>query len=214
MATIAGLYALTPDLLDTDELITRVTAAIAGGAAAVQYRNKIVSPPLRRAQALALRELLLPRTTILTPNSTEARRLADGEDDEEPSLAICAQRLIESGCGHVLITGTHEATAQVVNTLYGKAGLVRSDSWERLPGSYHGSGCTLASAIAAMLANGLELPEAVREAQDYTWHALAKAYRPGMGQFLPDRLFWARDDDAEPPVEEERASRAPNLHRH
>ena len=144
----------------------------------------------------ALRELLLPRTTILTPNSTEARRLADAEDDEEPSLAVCAQRLIETGCGYV----------------YGKCGVVRSDSWERLPGSYHGSGCTLASAIAAMLANGLELPEAVREAQDYTWHALAKAYRPGMGQFLPDRLFWARDDDAEPPVEEE--PRAPNLHRH
>ena len=45
-----------------------------------------------------------------------------------------------------------------------------------------------------MLANGLELPEAVREAQDYTWHALEKAYRPGMGQHLPDRLFWARED--------------------
>jgi len=162
----------------------------------------------------ALRELLLPRTTILTPNSTEARRLADGEDDEEPSLALCAQRLIETGCGYVLITGTHEPTAQVVNTLYGKGGVVRSDSWERLPGSYHGSGCTLSSAIAAMLANGLELPEAVREAQDYTWHALANAYRPGMGQFLPDRLFWARDDEAEPPVEEERAARAPNPHRH
>jgi hydroxymethylpyrimidine/phosphomethylpyrimidine kinase len=162
----------------------------------------------------ALRELLLPRTTILTPNSTEARRLADAEDDEEASLAVCAQRLIETGSGHVLITGTHEPTAQVVNILYGKAGVVRSDSWERLPGSYHGSGCTLASAIAAMLANGLDLPEAVREAQDYTWHTLAKAYRPGMGQFLPDRLFWARDDDAEPPVEEERAPRAPNSHRH
>jgi len=57
MATIAGLYALTPDLLDTDELVTRVAAAIAGGAAAVQYRNKIASPPLRRAQALVLRDL-------------------------------------------------------------------------------------------------------------------------------------------------------------
>jgi len=57
MATIAGLYALTPDLLDTDELVARVAAAIAGGAAAVQYRNKIASPPLRRAQALVLRDL-------------------------------------------------------------------------------------------------------------------------------------------------------------
>ena len=75
---------------------------------------------------------------------------------------------------------------------------MRTDTWARLPGSYHGSGCTLASAIAAMLANGLDIPEAVREAQDYTWHALKKAYRPGMGQFLPDRLFWAREDDAAP----------------
>jgi hydroxymethylpyrimidine/phosphomethylpyrimidine kinase len=91
---------------------------------------------------------------------------------------------------------------------------VRSDSWERLPGSYHGSGCTLASAIAAMLANGLELPEAVREAQDYTWHTLAKAYRPGMGQYLPDRLFWAREDDAEPPLDDNQPPRTPNLHRH
>jgi hydroxymethylpyrimidine/phosphomethylpyrimidine kinase len=145
----------------------------------------------------AMRELLLPQTTILTPNSMEARRLADTEDDEEPSLAVCAQRLIEAGAEFVLITGTHEPTPQVVNTLYSKSGVVRADSWQRLPGTYHGSGCTLASAIAAMLANGLELPEAVREAQDYTWHALQKAYRPGMGQFLPDRLFWARDGDDE-----------------
>ena len=83
-----------------------------------------------------------------------------------------------------------------------------------LPHPNHGSGCTLASAIAAMLANGLELPEAVREAQDYTWHALQKAYRPGMGQFLPDRLFWARDNDAEPRVEDSPASQASDLHRH
>src|SRR6266705_111896 len=60
----------------------------------------------------ALRELLLPRTLILTPNSTEARRLADVEDDEEPSLAACAQRLVQAGCEYVLITGTHEPTPQ------------------------------------------------------------------------------------------------------
>jgi len=142
----------------------------------------------------ALRELLLPQTTILTPNSMEARRLADIEDDDEPTLHACASRLIEAGCEYVLVTGTHEATVQVVNTLYAKSGIVRSDTWARLPYRYHGSGCTLASAIAAMIANGLALPEAVREAQDYTWHALEKAYRPGMGQHLPDRLFWARDE--------------------
>jgi hydroxymethylpyrimidine/phosphomethylpyrimidine kinase len=162
----------------------------------------------------ALREMLLPRTTILTPNSMEARRLADVEDEEEPSLATCANRLIESGCEFVLITGTHEPTPQVINTLYGKSGIVRSDSWQRLPGNYHGSGCTLASAIAAMLANGLDLPEAVREAQDYTWHTLQKAYRPGMGQFLPDRLFWAREDDTEPRIDDDALPASPDLHRH
>ncbi|MDA0189218.1 MAG: hydroxymethylpyrimidine/phosphomethylpyrimidine kinase [Proteobacteria bacterium] len=139
----------------------------------------------------ALRELLLPQTTILTPNSLEARRLADDEENE-PALDDCARRLIGLGCEYVLVTGTHENTAQVVNTLYGESGLVRCDSWERLPGSYHGSGCTLASAIAANLANGLSVTEAVRDAQDYTWQSLAAGFRPGMGQFIPDRFFWAR----------------------
>jgi hydroxymethylpyrimidine/phosphomethylpyrimidine kinase len=161
----------------------------------------------------AIRELLLPQTTILTPNTLEARRLVEADDDDA-SLAACAHKLIELGAEYVLVTGTHEATPQVVNTLYGKDGVVRADAWTRLPGSYHGSGCTLASAIAAMLANGLELPEAVREAQDYTWHALRKAYRPGMGQFLPDRLFWAREETGAPAAESEapRAADAGSTH--
>ena len=158
----------------------------------------------------ALRELLLPQTTIVTPNSHEVRRLADGDDDDERPLAECAAKLVESGCEFVLVTGTHEATPQVVNTLYGKSGVVRSDSWPRLTGTYHGSGCTLASAIAAMLANGLDLPDAVREAQEYTWQTLKKAYRPGMGQFLPDRLFWAREE-AEARGEEPPAPRAADV---
>jgi hydroxymethylpyrimidine/phosphomethylpyrimidine kinase len=140
----------------------------------------------------ALRELLVPQTTILTPNSLEARRLAQ-EEDEDISLDECAKRLLEMGAEYVLITGTHENTPQVINTLYGPDGFVRSDSWDRLPGSYHGSGCTLASAIAATIANGLDIPEAVHEAQEYTWQSLAAAFRPGMGQHIPDRFFWARD---------------------
>ena len=142
----------------------------------------------------ALRELLLPQTTIITPNSLEVRRLADAEEEEGTTLEACAERLIKTGCEFVLVTGTHENTPQVINTLYAKSGVVRTDSWARLPGSFHGSGCTLASAIAAMLANGLDLADAVREAQDYTWHTLQKAYRPGMGQYLPDRMFWAREE--------------------
>ena len=144
----------------------------------------------------AMRELLLPQATIITPNSIEARRLAqdDEDDDDIPHLNQCASRLLHLGCEYVLITGTHENTSQVVNHLYGTGGVVRTDSWDRLPGSYHGSGCTLASAIAASLANGLPIAEGVYEAQEYTWQSLKAGFRPGMGQYLPDRLFWARDD--------------------
>jgi hydroxymethylpyrimidine/phosphomethylpyrimidine kinase len=145
----------------------------------------------------AMRELLIPQTTIITPNSLEARRLADDGSDEERSLEDCAKRILEMGCEYVLITGTHENTPQVVNTLYGQQGVIRSDSWQRLPGSYHGSGCTLAAASAATLANGLDVPEAVREAQEYTWQTLNAGFRPGMGQHIPDRLFWAREAEAE-----------------
>lgn len=145
----------------------------------------------------ALRELLLPQTTILTPNSIEARRLIQDEDNDEdnPDLAECAKRIVQLGCEYVLVTGTHEHTPKVINTLYGENGVVRSDSWTRLPGIYHGSGCTLASAIASLLANGLPINEAVKEAQEFTWKALQYAFRPGMGQHIPDRLFWARDDE-------------------
>lgn len=147
------------------------------------------------AMVQALRDLLLPQTTIATPNGHELKLLAGQDDDEsELSPADCAARLIEAGCEFVLATGTHDGVREIVNTLYGKAGVVRTDAWARLQGPFHGAGCTLASAIAAMLANGLELTDAVREAQDYTWNALRKAYRPGMGRFLPDRLFWAREE--------------------
>ena len=144
---------------------------------------------------LALRELLIPQTTIITPNSIEARRLVQEDGEEELELAECARRLLALGCEYVLITGTHENTTQVVNTLYGQEGVIRIDRWDRLPGSYHGSGCTLASAIAATIANGLSIGDAVKDAQEYTWQTLKAAFRPGMGQHIPDRLFWAREDE-------------------
>jgi hydroxymethylpyrimidine/phosphomethylpyrimidine kinase len=155
----------------------------------------------------ALVDLLLPQTTLLTPNSLEARRLAQALDDDTedmteavdaaeappPSLASCARQLIDDGCEYVLLTGTHEETPQVINTLYGSHGVVNAQRWPRLPGSYHGSGCTLASAVAAHLAAGHDIADAVVQAQEYTWHTLAAGFRPGMGQFIPDRLFRLRD---------------------
>jgi len=128
----------------------------------------------------ALLEALVPRATIVTPNTLEAERLGG------------ARRLLELGCRYVLVTGTHEESAEVINRLYGPAGLVREDRWPRLPGSYHGSGCTLASALAAQLAKGHSVPDAAREAQEFTWRALAAGLRTGAGQSLPDRFFATR----------------------
>ncbi|PTN11699.1 bifunctional hydroxymethylpyrimidine kinase/phosphomethylpyrimidine kinase [Nitrosomonas aestuarii] len=151
----------------------------------------------------AMRNLLLPQVTLLTPNSLEARRLAlyDEDDDDQDqdhdqdnlSLDECAFRLLDMGCEYVLITGTHENTSLVTNALFTADGHVRSDDWKRLPRSYHGSGCTLASAIAASMANGLSVNESVYAAQEYTWHTLDASFRPGMGQNIPNRLFWAKD---------------------
>lgn len=151
----------------------------------------------------AMIDLLFPQATLITPNILEARRLAftgDFTDEvENASMDQIAERLLALGPEYVLITGTHERSPQVVNNLYGSQKLLRSYPCERLPGSYHGSGCTLTSAIAACLAHGLGVEEAIAEAQEYTWHSLQNAFRPGMGQYIPDRLFWAREeaDDAE-----------------
>lgn len=135
----------------------------------------------------ALRNALLPRTTVLTPNSLEARRLAGAAPDAD--LASCALELARLGCKYVLVTGTHEAGAEVINTLYDARGVVREDRWPRLPGSYHGSGCTLASAIAAFLAREMAVDQAVWRAQEYTWKSLAAGFSPGHGQAIPDRFF-------------------------
>jgi len=139
----------------------------------------------------AMVTLLFPQTTILTPNSEEARAFAPEADN----LDACAQELLELGSEYILITGTHESTPHVINHLYSEHRLLESYTWNRLPASYHGSGCTLATAIAALLAQGLDPVTAVHEAQEYTWESLNNGYRIGLGQHIPNRLFWAQDEE-------------------
>ena len=139
----------------------------------------------------AMKTLLLPLTGVLTPNSLEARTLATGAD----TLDACAQALLDQGVVYLLLTGTHEPTPEVVNRLYHDNRLLETFSWERLAHSYHGSGCTLAASVAGLLARGLEPFTAIHEAQDYTWNALRQGYRPGLGQHLPHRFFWAGDHE-------------------
>ncbi|MBB3102538.1 bifunctional hydroxymethylpyrimidine kinase/phosphomethylpyrimidine kinase [Azomonas macrocytogenes] len=133
---------------------------------------------------LALRERLLPLASIATPNLPEARLLAElpeGTADE------CAAKLLPY-VEHLLITGGHGDETEVHNRLYSRDGDQHSFSCPRLPGSYHGSGCTLASALAGRVALGEAWVSAVRSALDYTWRTLRDAEAPGRGQYLPRRL--------------------------
>lgn len=131
--------------------------------------------PLSENDAVAaMRELLFPLTTVITPNSEEARLLAEQAD----TLDACAEQLQDMGCEYVLITGSHETTPAVTNTLYTNHRRLESFSWDRLPHSYHGSGCTLAASISALLAHGLDPFTAVHEAQEYTWQSLQQASAP------------------------------------
>jgi len=139
----------------------------------------------------SLTRLLLPLTTVLTPNTLEARQLAPHADN----LDACAMALLDMGCEFVLLTGSHESTEKVTNTLYGNRRLLETFHWQRLPDEYHGSGCTLAASIAGLLAQGYEPFSAIHQAQQYTWECLSHAYRSGKGQLIPNRLFWARGDN-------------------
>lgn len=176
----AALYTLFSEHPAIPVVLDPVLAA--GGGA------NLTSDPLLEAI-----QTLLSCTTVLTPNSVEARRLTPEAD----TLEACAMALLERGCRYVLITGGHESTSDVVNTVYGNHRRLETWCWPRLPHDYHGSGCTLASAIAALLAHGrnADLEEsilsALYRAQHYTWRSLQAGYRAGGGQHLPNRLFWA-----------------------
>lgn len=131
----------------------------------------------------AIREQLLMKIDLLTPNRGELRRLSTCENLDNGAEYILAQ-----GCTAVLVTGADEAEQQVCNTLYRPQQPPQHWHWPYLAACYHGSGCTLASAIAVRLAQGQDLPSAVGNAQDYTWHSLLRGYAIGQGQHLPRRL--------------------------
>ncbi|MEJ2529283.1 MAG: hydroxymethylpyrimidine/phosphomethylpyrimidine kinase [Gammaproteobacteria bacterium] len=133
----------------------------------------------------SIRMDLLPHVELATPNSLEARRIS-GRD----GLLESAEEILAMGCKNLLITGAHESGSQVVNTLYqGSINHQQPWEWPRLPGSYHGSGCTLAAAAAARIALGQPILRAVSEAQEYTWKTLDQANHFGSGQALPNRFF-------------------------
>jgi hydroxymethylpyrimidine/phosphomethylpyrimidine kinase len=144
---------------------------------------------LTRGDAVAALAPLLPLVTLLTPNGPEAALLS--REDSAPAQARALQAM---GCQHVLITGGHDEGAMVVNRWYGRgadaiagSGKGRQWRWPRLPGGFHGSGCTLASAAAALLAQGVSMARALDHAQNHCNFSLRDAYAIADGQLIPRR---------------------------
>jgi hydroxymethylpyrimidine/phosphomethylpyrimidine kinase len=138
---------------------------------------------------------LLPLAELATPNSQEARRLS-----HEADLDQAAQCLLDLGVRNLLIKGAHEAGDTIINRFYTRDpsaqyselgetsnSLVFQQQVPRLPGSYHGSGCTLASACASLMAKGVSTHTSVKTALTYTDQTLMQAYLPAQGQWIPRR---------------------------
>lgn len=176
-ANLAAVATIVNDYPDIPLVVDPVLATGAG--------DELSDQPLEQGY----RNLLFPGATLATPNSLEIKRLAVNADTAE----ACAQELLSLGCEFLLCTGSHESTPDVVHRLYGHHRLLETITQKRLPHDYHGSGCTLAAAIAATMAQGLEIAEAVRQSLDFTWKSLARAHQLGTGQYLPDRQFWTQD---------------------
>jgi len=126
---------------------------------------------------------LIHLATVITPNLAEAMLLCDGERRIEAQ----AEMLIGLGCPHVLIKGGHGKEKNVINRLFSEKNDARNWSWPRLPGTYHGTGCTLASAIAALLAQGKSVVDAIEIAQEFVHQTLEYSYSIADGQRIPNR---------------------------
>ena len=129
-------------------------------------------------------KLLLPFTTVITPNRAEALQLTG---TLTPQAA--AEKFLELGCKNILITDAEASETQIINHLYQEDGQTQSFTYDRLPGRFHGSGCTLSSAISANIAKDIKIIPAVEQAQEFTWNSLKHGLKLGKGQMHPNRFF-------------------------
>lgn len=137
----------------------------------------------------AISALLLPLATVATPSFFEAHELAHEADNTD----ACAHEILESGCHYVLISDNIGRGQTLCNNLYGDHRLIKRYEWPRIHTACHGSGATLASSIAAYLAHGLSILDAVEQGQKFTWQSLSQARRLGMGKYIPNRFHWLHD---------------------
>ena len=146
----------------------------------------------------AFRELVLPQTEVLVgSHQTLTDFLLPDWDNERPAspreLAVAAG---EHGTRFVLVTSvlvqsTKNQDQFMDNVLASPQGAITGEKFERFEVGFVGAGDTLAAALAALLASGAELQAAVGEALTFLDQSLDAGFRPGMGNVVPDRFFWA-----------------------
>ena len=141
----------------------------------------------------AFRELLLPQTAVLVGNNATLRHwlLPESTTDRHARAADLARAAAEYGVSYVVVTGVPMAGDQLGNVLASPQAELHSQSFERIDAGFLGAGDILSAALAALLATGSDLTEAVGEALLYLDQALDHGFRPGMGRAVADRLFWA-----------------------
>ena len=103
---------------------------------------------------------------------------------------------------HWLVTGLPLPDQHIDNALASPETVLSHEKFERIEAVFAGAGDTLTAALAALLATGMDLPEATSEALHYLDRCLDEGFRPGMGQVIPDRLFWALPDDEDTDAQE------------
>jgi hydroxymethylpyrimidine/phosphomethylpyrimidine kinase len=144
----------------------------------------------------AFRELLLPQTSVLVGHHSTLRRwlLPEWEGERNPTPRDIARAASEWGVPYTLVTGVPLPEQHIDNVLASPETVVAHEKFERIEAVFAGAGDTLSAALAALLASGMDLPEATREALSYLDRCLDEGYSPGMGQVIPDRLFWAQPE--------------------
>ena len=153
----------------------------------------------------AFRELMLPQTTVLVGNhSTLWRWLLPGwSSQRSPSPRDIANAASEMGVPYTLVTGIPLPEQFVENVLATPQTVMVSVKFELFEATFLGAGETLSAAFAALLASGSDLSEATHEALGYLDRCLGGGFRPGMGNIVPDRMFWAQPDDSDDDEDEE-----------
>ncbi len=148
----------------------------------------------------AFKELILPQTSVLVGNHSTLWRwlLPDWSTSEPPTARDIARAASEFGVPCTLVTGIPLPEQFIDNVLASPQAVLCSEKFERFEAAFTGAGDTLSAAFAALLASGDDLSEAFTEALSYLDRCLEGGFRPGMGQVVPDRLFWAQaDSDAD-----------------